>query len=45
MKKKLLKQKGITIMTLVITVIIMLILAGVALKVTMGENGVIQTNQ
>lgn len=32
-------QKGITLITLVITIILMLILAGVVLNITIGENG------
>lgn len=35
-------NKGITLVTLVITVIIMLILAGVTLNMVMGDNGIIE---
>lgn len=39
--KKLKNQvKGITVITLVITIIVMLILAGVAVNLTLGENGI-----
>ncbi len=34
------KNKGITLMVLVITIIVMLILAGVAISMTIGENGI-----
>ena len=33
-------QNGITLIALIITIIIMLILAGVVLNVTIGENGI-----
>lgn len=36
------KTKGITLVTLVITVIVMLILAGVAIHLTIGENGILK---
>ena len=35
------KEKGITIVALVVTVIILIILAGISLNVTIGENGII----
>lgn len=35
-------QKGITLITLIITIIVMLILAGVVLSITLSENGVIK---
>ena len=34
-------KKGITLLALVITIVIMLLLAGVAIQMTMGENGLI----
>lgn len=34
------QQKGITLVALVITVIVMLILAGVAISLTIGDNGI-----
>lgn len=37
------KQKGITLIALIITIILMLILAGVVLSLTIGENGLIST--
>ena len=40
------KRKGITLLALVITIVIMLLLAGVAIHMTMGENGLIaKSNQ
>ncbi len=38
---KMLKEKGITLVALVVTIIIMLILAGVALNMALGDNGLI----
>ena len=35
------KQKGITLVSLVITIIVMLILAGVSLNMVMGDNSVL----
>ncbi len=35
------KQKGITLIALVITIVILLILAGVTIKILTGENGII----
>ena len=44
--KRLQKKKGITLIALVITIVIMLLLAGVAIQMTIGENGLIsKTNQ
>ena len=37
--KKYIKEKGITLVALVITVIILLILTGVTLNITLGDNG------
>ena len=34
------KENGITLVALIITIILMLILAGVVLSLTIGENGV-----
>ena len=34
-------EKGITLIALIITIIILLILAGIALNLTLGENGII----
>ena len=41
MRKKIKEAKGITLVALVITIIILLILAGVALSLVIGENGLI----
>ena len=41
MRKRKDKNTGITLIALVITIVIMLLLAGVALQMTMGENGLI----
>ena len=40
MKEKLRKNKGITLIALVITIVVLIILAGVAINMTLGENGV-----
>ena len=39
------KNQGITLVALIITVIIMLILAGVAISLTIGDNGIFQKAQ
>lgn len=39
--KKLKSKNGITLMALVISIIVMLILAGVSLNATIGDNGII----
>lgn len=36
-------QKGITLVALVITIIVLLILAGVTLSLTLGDNGIFKT--
>lgn len=38
-------QKGITLIALIITVIVMLILAGVAINMTIGDNGIFRKSQ
>ncbi len=38
LKEKILKDKGITLIALIITIIVLLILAGVTLSVLTGEN-------
>ncbi len=38
-------QKGITLVALVITIIVLLILAGVTISLTLGENGIFKTAQ
>lgn len=40
-KKKYISQKGITIISLVVTIIILIILAGISLNLILGENGLI----
>lgn len=40
-KKESIKNKGITLITLVITIIVLLILAGITIGVLVGENGII----
>ena len=34
------RQKGITLIALIITIVILIILAGVAINLTVGENGI-----
>ena len=41
MQKKLEKSKGITLITLAVTVIVILILAGVSIRLAIGKNGII----
>ena len=41
MQKKIQSERGITLVALIITVIILLILAGVTLNLVIGENGLI----
>ncbi len=43
--QKIMKNKGITLVALVVTIIIMLILAGVTLNLTLGDNGLIKMAQ
>ncbi len=43
-KKIIKKAKGITLISLVITIIILLILAGVTLSLTLGDNGIIRNS-
>ena len=38
---KIQKKRGITLVALVITIIILLLLAGVAIQIAIGENGLI----
>lgn len=42
MKEKLRKNKGITLITLVIIIVVLIILAGVAINLALGENGIIK---
>ena len=39
------EKKGITLLALVITIVIMLLLAGIAIQMTMGENGLIAKSE
>lgn len=39
------KEKGITLVALVVTIIVLLILAGVAISLTIGNNGLFQRAQ
>ena len=43
MKRRSVKNNGITLIALIITIILMLILAGVVLTLTIGENGLFGT--
>jgi len=45
MKKMVKNSKGITLIALIITIIVMLILAGVTINLTLGENGIFTTAQ
>ena len=39
--KKIQKKKGVTLVALAITIIIMLLLAGIVIQMTLGDNGLI----
>ena len=41
MKKTLRKEKGITLIALVVTIIVLIILAGVSISLVLGENGIV----
>ena len=41
--EKLKKEEGITLVALVITIIVLLILAGVTISLTLGQNGIFKT--
>ena len=45
MKKKLKDEKGITLVALVVTIVVLLILAGVTITMLFGENGIIKKAQ
>ena len=45
MKKQKNKQRGITLIALVVTIIVLIILAGVSINMLMGENGIINMAQ
>lgn len=42
MKRKLQEKKGITLVALVITIIVLIILAGVSINLVLGDNGILQ---
>lgn len=42
MKNEMREQRGITLIALVITIIVLIILAGVAINLTLGENGILK---
>ena len=44
-KRKRYKEKGITLVALVITVVILIILASITLSFTLGENGIISNKK
>ena len=44
-KNKLKSEKAITLIALVVTIVVLIILAGVAINVTLGENGIINRSQ
>ena len=44
-KEKLASERGITLLSLIITVVIMIILAGVTINVTLGDGGLIDQAQ
>ena len=39
------KKSGITLIALIITIIVLLVLAGVVVNLSMGENGIIKKSQ
>lgn len=41
MKRKLKNQGGITLISLVVTIIILIVLAGISINLLLGENGII----
>ena len=45
MQKQKNKQKGITLIALVVTIIVLIILAGISINMLMGENGIINMTQ
>lgn len=45
MKKILKKEEGITLIALVITIIILIILAGISIKLVLGDNGIVKKAQ
>ncbi len=45
MKKQIRKERGITLIALVVTIIVLLILAGVSISMLAGDNGIIRQSQ
>ena len=45
LKEKRVKSKGITLISLVVTIIILIILAGVSLNILLGENGIVKKSK
>lgn len=43
--EKLKKNKGITLVALVVTIVILLILAGISLNLALGQNGIIKKSK
>ena len=39
------KQKGITLVALVVTIVVLLILAGVSINLVLGDNGIVKKAQ
>ncbi len=40
--KKIIQEKGITLIALVVTIVVLLVLAGVSIVVLFGDNGIIK---
>ena len=45
LNKKIFSNKGITLIALVVTIIVLLILAGITISTLIGENGIISNSQ
>ena len=43
--KKIINQKGITLIALVVTIIVLIILAGISINLLLGDNGIIKKAQ
>lgn len=39
------KQKGITLVALVVTIVVLLILAGVSINLVLGDNGIVKRHK
>ena len=44
-KVKLINQKGITLVALIVTIVILLILAGISLNLVLGQNGIVNKSK